>query len=147
MIIYSADDNENKAGKEFEGLGSLFQRPRPPVKKAPAYQWQEFALKVIKDLGIPNFKRGSVFKVCKDYDRIVIERCMNETKELANGKDRWKYFFKLVTLLPKPVPRSLPQLEVALSQVAGEVGPKTSPQVAPLPNPEDAHSSESSLSS
>lgn len=101
MIIYSLDDNENKPGKEFEGLASIFQRPRPVAKKPPAYIWQDFALNVIKDLGIPNFKRGSVFKVCKDYDRILIERCMNETKELASGKDRWKYFFKLVTQLPK----------------------------------------------
>ncbi len=103
--------------KEFAGLGEIFKIPRPVQKKAPAYQWQDFALKVIADLGIPNFKRGSVFKVCKDYDRIVIERCMNETKELAQGGERWKYFFKLVSLLPKPKP---PTEITVLSGAEGE---------------------------
>lgn len=100
-MFYSLDEEDKKPSKEFEGLGAIFQRPRPVAKKAPAYPWQDFALQVIKDLRIPNFKRGSVFKVCKDYDRILIERCMNETKELATGKEQWKYFFKLVTQLPK----------------------------------------------
>ncbi len=65
--------------------------------KPPAYEWQDLALRLIKELGIPNFKRGSVFKVCKENSKELIEKCLNDTKELCQTGDRWKYFFKLIT--------------------------------------------------
>ena len=64
--------------------------------KAPAYQWQDFALKIIAELDIPNFKRNSVFKICKDLDKNFVEKCLDDTKELAEGSEKWKYFFKLI---------------------------------------------------
>jgi len=79
----------------MQQIADIFRNKRE-VKKPPAYQWQDLALKIIEELAIPNFKRNSVFKVCKENNRNVIEKCLDDTKELANGSDQWKYFFKLV---------------------------------------------------
>jgi hypothetical protein len=68
-----------------------------PVK-APAYPWQDLALRVIKELSIPNFKRSSVFKICKEKTAQEVERAINDTKELCKTGDQWKYFFKVVDL-------------------------------------------------
>lgn len=70
--------------------------------KAPAYPWQDLALRIIKELAVPGFKRSSVFKICKDYDQTVIERAMNDTKELCKGGSQWQYFFKVISQA-KPV--------------------------------------------
>ena len=67
------------------------------TEKAPAYQWQDLALRVIKELHIPNFKRSAVFKVCKDNSRAVIEQALNDTKELCNTGNKWQYFFKIIS--------------------------------------------------
>ncbi len=66
------------------------------TKKAPAYQWQDLALKVIQDLNVPNFKKSSVFKACKENNHATITRALNDTKELCHGGQKWQYFFKLV---------------------------------------------------
>jgi len=66
------------------------------IKKAPAYQWQDLALQVINELNIPNNKRGSVFRVCKQYTKQIVERAMNDTKELCKTGEKWRYFFKLI---------------------------------------------------
>ena len=79
----------------FEHLGDIFQR-KAGEKKPPAYQWQDLALRVIKDLRIPNQKRSAVFKVCKDNPKEFIEKCFNDTKELCDQGEMWRYFFKLV---------------------------------------------------
>ena len=65
--------------------------------KAPAYQWQDLALRIVEELAIPQSKKNSVFKVCKDYDKNFVEKCLDDTKELAQGSARWRYFFKLVS--------------------------------------------------
>lgn len=65
-------------------------------KKPPAFVWQDLALRVIKELNIPNFKKSAVFKVCKLYPRSYIEKCLNDTKELCQSGEKWKYFFKIV---------------------------------------------------
>ena len=65
-------------------------------KKPPAYPWQDLALRVIKELNIPDFKRGAVFKVCKENSRAFVETCLNDTKELCQTGVAWKYFFKTV---------------------------------------------------
>ncbi|MDP3837251.1 MAG: hypothetical protein Q8Q67_04070 [bacterium] len=65
------------------------------AKKAPAYPWQDLALRVITQLSIPNFKRGAVFKVCKELSTTQVERAMNDTKELCQTGAAWKYFFKI----------------------------------------------------
>jgi len=84
-----------KQDKGFEQLGDLLA-DKPKSKKPPAYQWQELALTVIEDLGVPGFKRSSVFKVCKENPKAVIMTALNDTKELCPAGERWKYFFKIV---------------------------------------------------
>lgn len=83
----------------FQTLGDIFQakeKHKQSVIKSPAYQWQDFALQIIKDLDIPHFKRNSVFKICKEYPRTFIESCVIDTKELCKTGEKWKYFFKVV---------------------------------------------------
>jgi len=63
--------------------------------KPPAYPWQDFALKIIEELNIPPYKRNSVFKVCKENSKQFVEKCLNDTKELCQTGECWKYFFKL----------------------------------------------------
>ena len=82
--------------KGFEPIGELFNNKKQ-AKKPPAYEWQDLALKIIEDLGIPNFKKSSVFKACKNNPKSLIEKCLNDTKELCQGGEGWKYFFKLVS--------------------------------------------------
>jgi hypothetical protein len=64
--------------------------------KPPAHEWQERALWIIKELNIPNFKRSSVFKVCREKPKQFILNCVNDTKELCDKGEKWKYFFKIV---------------------------------------------------
>jgi hypothetical protein len=66
------------------------------VKKAPAFEWQDLALRVIKELNIPNNKRSSVFRVCKQQSKQIVERAMNDTKELCKTGEKWRYFFKVI---------------------------------------------------
>ena len=64
--------------------------------KAPAYPWQDLALRVIKEIGIPGFKRSAVFKACKENPAHFIELALNDTKELCKDGAKWKYFFKII---------------------------------------------------
>ncbi len=70
--------------------------------KAPAYAWQDLALKVEREIKIPGFKRSALFKVCRDYPRVVIERCLADTKELCQSGEQWRYFFKVVSTSANP---------------------------------------------
>ncbi len=70
--------------------------------KAPAYPWQDLALKVEREIKIPGFKRSALFKVCRDYPRVMIERCVADTKELCQSGEQWRYFFKIVTASSNP---------------------------------------------
>lgn len=81
--------------KGLEKIGDLFQNTSK--KTAPAYAWQDLALRVIKELNIPDFKRSAVFKVCKQKSKTFIEACLNDTKELCKTGEQWKYFFKVVS--------------------------------------------------
>jgi hypothetical protein len=88
-------DNENKG--EFESLGAIFVNKKAiKIKKPPAYPWQDLALKVVADLGVPGFKRASIFKICRDYPKEFVERCLNDTKELCQTGEKWKYFLKVI---------------------------------------------------
>lgn len=78
----------------------LANKKKPP--KAPAYQWQDLALRVIQELGVPAFKRNSVFKVCRDYTAQHILMALSDTKELASGTDQWRYFFKVLEVHKRP---------------------------------------------
>lgn len=64
--------------------------------KAPAYSWQDLALKIIKELNIPSVKRSSVFKICKEKPAYLINLALNDTKELCKTGSAWKYFFKII---------------------------------------------------
>jgi hypothetical protein len=78
----------------FQSLSDIFKAKK--TIKAPAYPWQDLALRVIKELSIPNFKRSSVFKICKEKPASQIEMVMNDTKELCKTGAAWKYFFKII---------------------------------------------------
>ncbi len=82
--------------KGFQDLSTIFAKKKEG-KKPPAYKWQDLALKIIKELAVPNIKRSSVFKVCKDYDKNNVEKAFDDTKELCEGGEKWKYFFKLIS--------------------------------------------------
>ena len=81
----------------FANFGEIMANKKSAkIKPAPAYQWQELALKIIQELSIPGFKRNSVFKVCKNNPQQVVLRAFNDTKELCKSGEKWKYFFKIV---------------------------------------------------
>jgi len=82
-----------KDNNGFQKISDFIRKK--PLKKAPAYEWQDLALKVIKELDIPNVKRSSVFKACRENPKMFIEQCLNDTKELCTGKEKWRYFFKI----------------------------------------------------
>ena len=84
-----------KINKGLEKFSDIISTSR--AKKPPAYQWQELALRVVEELGIPKFKRSAVFKVCKENPKSLIEKCLNDTKELCQTGQKWKYFFKLIS--------------------------------------------------
>lgn len=65
------------------------------TKKAPAYPWQDLALRIIQQLSVPSFKRSSVFKICKNLSATQVERALNDTKELCKTGSAWQYFFKV----------------------------------------------------
>jgi hypothetical protein len=67
-----------------------------PKVKAPAYPWQDLALRIIKELNIPSFKRAAVFKVCRDLPAHKVSLALNDTKELCKTGSAWKYFFKII---------------------------------------------------
>ena len=68
------------------------------TKKPPTYEWQELALSIISELNIPNSKKGSVFKACRDNHKNKVLQCFNDTKELCKKGEQWKYFFKLISV-------------------------------------------------
>ena len=81
-------------------ISDIFNIKKPTIKP-PAYEWQDLALSIIKELPVPNFKRNSVFRICKENSREKIEKALNETKELCQSGERWKYFFKVIGDLGK----------------------------------------------
>lgn len=66
-------------------------------KIPPAHEWQDLALRIIKELSVPDFKRNSVFKICKEHPKTFVEKAMNDTKELCQSGTKWKYFFKIIS--------------------------------------------------
>jgi len=82
---------------DFSSLSQILAAKKAtPRIKPPAYPWQDLALKVITELGIPNFKRSAVFKVCRDYPSNIIEAAIIDTKELCDSGQKWAYFFKVL---------------------------------------------------
>lgn len=81
---------------------SFIMPAKPSVVKAPAYEWQDLALRIIADFAVPGFKRNSVFQVCKQNSKELVEKAINETKELCKSGQKWKYFFKVIDSLKQP---------------------------------------------
>ncbi len=94
LIRYFSIRQESMKDEGFVGLGQIFSARK--VVKGPAHEWQDLALSIIKELNVPGFKRASVFKACKDNDKQFILNCLNDTKELCQSGEKWKYFFKIV---------------------------------------------------
>ncbi|MFH0892267.1 MAG: hypothetical protein V1867_05810 [Candidatus Falkowbacteria bacterium] len=85
----------DKKNSDITGIGDILKSRQ--IKKPPAYAWQDLALRVVKELKIPPFKKGAVFKVCKEYPNQLVLNAMNDTKELCKTKGGgWKYFFKII---------------------------------------------------
>lgn len=83
---------------ELTSFADIFKAKQAlPKVKAPAYSWQELALRLINELNVPNFKRSSIFKICKEKPVTTIERALNDTKELCKGGEAWKYFLKIIS--------------------------------------------------
>ncbi len=83
----------------FQNLSSIFaSRVQAKKIKPPAHEWQDLALTIIKELSVPNFKRNSIFKVCKENDKIAVERALNDTRELCKTGQRWSYFLKIIDI-------------------------------------------------
>ena len=81
--------------ENFKSFSDIISQKKTAIK-APAYPWQDLALRIIKELGIPSFKRSSVFKICKDKPFQQVETALNDTKELCQSGTKWKYFFKII---------------------------------------------------
>lgn len=79
----------------MDNIKDIFKN-KPQSIKPPAHEWQDFALRVIDELKVPGFKRNSVFQICKKYPKIIVEKAMNDTKELCQDGECWKYFFKVI---------------------------------------------------
>jgi len=81
--------------RDFEGISDIM-KSRKSVKPT-AYKWQEMALRIIQELNIPDYKKSSVFKACKELPLQFVESCLNDTKELCATGNKWQYFFKLTS--------------------------------------------------
>ena len=82
----------------LESFSDIFNNKKP-IKKAPAYKWQDLALQIITDLAVPANKKSSVFKACKDNPESRIKTALNDTKELCKDGSSWQYFFKVLSSL------------------------------------------------
>lgn len=95
MFDYQDNNEEEVTPKDkFSSLADILKSKQKV--KAPAYPWQDLALKVIQELNIPNFKRAAVFKVCRDLPVHKVMLAFNDTKELCKSGSTWKYFFKVI---------------------------------------------------
>ena len=93
-MMNQEEKNKESANNQFSSLSDILKNRQ--TVKAPAYPWQDLALQVIKELNIPNFKRGAVFKLCRDFQAHKIKIALNDTKELCKTGAAWKYFFKII---------------------------------------------------
>jgi len=84
--------------ENFKSFGDLASKR--VVKKAPAYEWQDLALRIIQELNVPANKRSSVFQACKKYAKPIVEKALNDTKELCKSGEKWRYFFKIIDKKP-----------------------------------------------
>jgi hypothetical protein len=89
------NDGLKKIGDLFNEKKYRQADPAGRSQHLPSYPWQDLALRVIQELGVPDFKRSAVFKICKLKPRINIEKYLNDTKELCHSGEKWKYFFKI----------------------------------------------------
>lgn len=79
---------------EFHSFSDIIKNQHR--KKAPAYPWQDLALRIVAELTVPPFKKSSIFKICKEYPLHIVETALNDTKELCPAGAKWKYFFKII---------------------------------------------------
>lgn len=85
----------------LQKLSFIMSRKPADSPKPPAYEWQDMALRIIAEFAVPNYKRNSVFRVCKENSKETVEKAINETKELCKAGEKWKYFFKVIDSLKK----------------------------------------------
>lgn len=79
----------------FQSFSDIVRTKKKTIKP-PSYPWQDLALRIIQELGVPGFKRSAVFKVAKEKPAHAVELALNDTKELCPDGLKWKYFFKII---------------------------------------------------
>lgn len=92
------------ATDDFSSFSQIVEKRTTEKTKAPAYPWQDLALRIIQELGVPNYKRGAVFKVCRDCSSNLVLIALADTKELCPSGLRCQYFFKVIDSLLKNKP-------------------------------------------
>jgi len=85
------------AGENIKTFRELMKKKVAP-KKAPTFEWQELALKIIQEFDVPANKKSSIFKVCKQHNKLILERAFSDTKELCKSGEKWRYFFKVIDI-------------------------------------------------
>ncbi|MCX6785604.1 MAG: hypothetical protein NTZ18_01990 [Candidatus Komeilibacteria bacterium] len=80
----------------FKNIKEIFNNRRQAGPKPPVYPWQDMALRIIKQLAIPPYKKSAIFKVCRDLPQSYILGCFSDTQELCKSGEKWRYFFKLI---------------------------------------------------
>lgn len=91
------ETDDKIGGDNFKSFSDIIKTKKTTkIIKAPAYSWQDLALKIIQELNVPGVKRSSVFKICKEKPAHLINLALNDTKELCKTGSAWKYFFKII---------------------------------------------------
>ena len=75
----------------------------------PAYEWQDLALRIIDELGIPRQKRNAVFRVCKLLPKRAVEKALNENipSTIIKRGIRIRFDFICTLLYDQRLPLSL----------------------------------------
>ena len=81
-------------GQGWQKIDVIFNKKK--AIRPPAFEWQDLALKLIDELGVPGYKRSAIFQICRDYPKNIIEQALIDTKELCQTGLKWKYFFKII---------------------------------------------------
>lgn len=95
-------ENKDQGPQKIKNIFNIL----PQTVKPPTHKWQDLALRVIKEINPPGFKRNSVFKICKDNHEELVLKALNDTKELCKNGERWQYFFKVINNLNQKTPKN-----------------------------------------
>jgi hypothetical protein len=85
--------NSNESGwQKIDKIFSSKKNIRPA-----AYDWQDFALKIIDELKVPSYKKSVIFQICRDYPKNILDHALIDTHELCKTGAKWRYFLKILS--------------------------------------------------